>query len=105
MTVSFSNPTYNLESIKNSFSSVNKLRMTKVARQGAVALGMDDSDVIDAIQSITSANFHKTMPPDKMPHLANFDVYRITWKNTNIYTKFQDFGGFMVVSFKRDESR
>jgi hypothetical protein len=45
------------------------------------------------------------MPPDKMPHLANFDVYRITCKNTNIYTKFQDLGGFMVVSFKRDESR
>lgn len=105
MTVSFTTPTYNLASIKNSFSSVDKLRMTRVARQGAVTLGMDDGDVVDAIQSITSTDFHKTMPSEKMPHLANFDVYRMTWKSMNIYAKFQDIGGFMVVSFKRDESR
>lgn len=105
MTANFTTPTYNLTSIKEAFNCADKLRITRTARQGAMSLGMDDNDIVNAIQSITAINFHKTMPSENMPHLPHFDVYRITWNSINIYTKFQDIGAFMVVSFKRDESR
>lgn len=101
MNTSFNNPTYNLNHLKQALNNVNKLRMTRVARQGAVELGMDDDDVVNVIQAIKSTDFYKTMPSEKMPQLANFDVYRTWWEGVEIYLKFQDISGYLVVSFKR----
>lgn len=94
------NSTYNLQNIKDQFSSVSVLRMTLSARQGASELGMDDQDVVNAIKSLTSHDFHKTMPSEKMPSAAHFDVYKFVWEGNNIYAKFQDLNGLLVVSFK-----
>lgn len=54
-------PTYNLESIKESFSSVERLRMTRTARRSAVELGLRASDIIEVIQSLRQADFYKSM--------------------------------------------
>ncbi|MBM5096060.1 type II toxin-antitoxin system MqsR family toxin [Vibrio parahaemolyticus] len=100
MSTSFTTPTYNLSSLQQAFKSVNTLRMTGTARQGANALGMDDQDVVNAIQCLKPSDFYKTMPSAKMPTAANHDVYKFTWCGKEIYAKFQDLGGFIVVSFK-----
>jgi len=94
------NPTYQLQDIKNALNRVSKLRMTRVARQGANELGMDDQDIINAIQAITPSQFYKTMPSNKLPNALYLDVYRTHWNGKNVYAKFQDVCGFLVVSFK-----
>lgn len=73
--------------------------MTKTARRGATSLGFDDQDIVDAIQSITSSHFYKTMPSDTSGY-PHHDVYKFVFKNVYIYLKFQDLAGHMVVSFK-----
>lgn len=94
-------PTYNLLKIKSDFSSVKKLRLTRTARINALdELGMDDQDIVDAIASLTSNDFYKTMPSIKKPCAPYLDVYRFSWKNQRIYAKFQDLCGLIVVSFK-----
>ncbi len=100
MTNSSNTPTYNLQTIKNACASTATLSMTGSARRGASALGMEDQDVVDAIQSLNPNDFHKTMPSIKMPTAANQDVYKFDWRGTKIYAKFQDLGGLLVVSFK-----
>lgn len=98
--ISFTQPTYNLSSIKAALCSVSSLRMTGSSRITATALGFDDQDVVDAIQAIKSTDFYKTMPPIKMPSSPNHDVYRFSFKGVEIYAKFQNLCGFIVVSFK-----
>lgn len=104
MTTSFTTSTYNLNTVKAALSSVSNLRMTGVARRGAVSLGMDDSDIVNAIQSLKISDFYKTMASEKMPQYGNMDVYKTNWNGQNIYMKFQNIAGFIVVSFKQDES-
>ncbi len=96
----FSQPTYNLSSIKKVLSSVDSLRMTGSSRATAFALGFEDQDIVDAIQSIQSTDFYKTMPSTAMPGSANHDVYKFSFKGIDIYAKFQNLNGFIVVSFK-----
>lgn len=95
------NPTYDLASIKAEFKNVNSLRMTGSARQGAVALGFSDQDVVDAIQAITSADFYKSMPPINPSFSAMQDVYKPSFKGVDLYVKFQVLAsGQLVLSFK-----
>jgi len=96
----FTQPTYDLSSIKAALSSVGSLRMTGSSRVTAVALGFDDQDIVNAIQSIKSSDFYKTMPSQKMPSSPNQDVYKFQFKGIDIYAKFQNLCGFIVVSFK-----
>ena len=74
--------------------------MTGTARKGSFSLGMDDQSVVDAIQSLTTSDFYKSMPSEKKPLSPYHDVYKFDWSNKKIYAKFQDFGGLLVVSFK-----
>ncbi|MEA9419908.1 MULTISPECIES: type II toxin-antitoxin system MqsR family toxin [Aeromonas] len=100
---SYTNPTFNLSSIKNEFNNISKLRTTLTARKGYTELGFSDQDVVDAISSIDESEFHKTMPSNAMPGYS-FDVYKTTFKGKKIYVKFQNINGFIVVSFKEDTS-
>jgi len=97
---SYSQPTYNLSSIKSAMSSVASLRITGSSRQTIQLLGFDDQDVVDAIQSIKNSDFHKTMPSNQMPTAPNQDVYKFSYNGVEIYAKFQNLAGFIVVSFK-----
>lgn len=95
------NPTYDLASIKAEFKSVNSLRMTGSARQGAVALGFSDQDVVDAIQAINPEDFYKSMPPKHPQFSAMQDVYRPSFNGVELYVKFQILAsGQLVLSFK-----
>ena len=58
---SYTNPTFNLASIKSSLDSIQKLRTTGRARVDYTALGFSEQDVVDAIASIKPSDFHKTM--------------------------------------------
>ncbi|MDH0309659.1 type II toxin-antitoxin system MqsR family toxin [Aeromonas caviae] len=100
---SYTNPTFDLNSIKSELDNIDKLRTTGAARRGFTELGFSDQDVVDAISQIKSGDFHKTMPSDKMPAYY-FDVYKTKYKNKNIYVKFQKIKDFIVVSFKEDTS-
>jgi hypothetical protein len=94
-------PAYELRAIKLAFNSVNKLNMTVSAMQGQYALGFSDQDVVDAIQSLTSADFYKSMRPTHHEFLAGQDVYKSVFKSVTLYIKFQvDSRGEVVVSFK-----
>lgn len=100
---SYTNPTFDLNSIKSELDNIDKLHATGAARRGFVELGFSDQDVVDAISQIKSGDFHKTMPSDKMPEYY-FDVYKTKYKSKNIYVKFQKIKDFTVVSFKEDTS-
>ncbi len=97
--VSFTIPSYDLESIQQALNSVSKLRMTMSARKGAISLGLDDQDIIDAIQSIDHRDFYKTMPSNN-PIFPYQDVYKFHWQALAIYAKFQNVNGYFVLSFK-----
>jgi motility quorum-sensing regulator/GCU-specific mRNA interferase toxin len=75
--------------------------MTYSAMQGQYELGFSDQDVVDVIQSLTSTNFYKSMPPKHGSYSAWHDVYKSTFKNVQLYIKFQiDNRGEMIISFK-----
>lgn len=93
-------PTYDLCTIQQAMNHVGKLRMTKSARTDAVALGLDDQEIIDVLQSIEPSDFYKTMPSITMPDAQNQDVYKVMWEELYLYIKFQYIGGYLVVSFK-----
>ena len=94
-------PSYDLVMIKKTFNCIANLRMTGSARQGAVALGFTDQDVVDAIQALTLADFFKTMPPVNKGFSAMHDVYKPCFKGVDLYIKFQVLSsGQLLLSFK-----
>lgn len=94
-------PKYNLDIIKLTFNAVDKLNMTVSAMQGQYELGFSDQDVIDVIQALTSADFHKSMSPVHLGFSAWQDVYKPVFKKVPLYVKFQiDKRGEVIISFK-----
>lgn len=94
-------PKYNLCTIKLAFNAVDKLNMTASAMQGQYELGFSDQDVVDIIQTLTSADFHKSMPPVHPGFSAWQDVYKPMFKEIELYVKFQiDKRGEVIISFK-----
>ncbi len=94
-------PAYDLATVKAAFCTVNRLRITLSARQGAVELGFSDQDIVDAIQALKPADFYKTMAPVTPGFAAMQDVYRPTFRGMALYIKFQQLAdGHLVLSFK-----
>jgi hypothetical protein len=94
-------PKYNLDEIKLAFSTTDKLTMTYSAMQGQYELAFSDQDIVDTIQSLTSVDFHKSMPPEHENFSAWQDVYKPTFKKVKLYVKFQiDKRGEVIISFK-----
>jgi hypothetical protein len=94
-------PTYNLETIKLTFNTIEKLNMTYSAMQGQYELGFSDQDVVDAIQALTCNDFYKSMPPKHEHYSAWQDAYKSIFKNVNLYIKFQtDKRKEIIISFK-----
>ena len=76
--------------------------MTLSARRAINDLDYSDADVVAAIQSITPADFHKSMPPLHEGYTAWQDVYRPHYKKVQLYMKFQiNADGELIVSFKK----
>lgn len=94
-------PSYNLSDIKKAFSNEHLLRMTVSAKQGQLALGFSDHDVVEAVQSLTSNDFYKSMAPVTPGYTAWQDVYKSNFKGVHLYIKFQvNTYGELILSFK-----
>lgn len=93
-------PTYDLDSFKSEFCSVERLRMTGTARNAAFALGFVLQDVVDVIQSMTRQQFYKSMTS-----LADVkiwqDVYHVPYSGLVLYVKLTvDDDGKLLLSLK-----
>jgi motility quorum-sensing regulator / GCU-specific mRNA interferase toxin len=93
-------PTYDLTAIKAEFSSVEGLRMTVSARQGAFSIGLTLHGVVVLTQSITRRHFYKSMT-SFADHTVWQDVYRVPFEEIVVYVKFTiDVEGHIVISLK-----
>lgn len=93
--------TYDLATIKAEFALVDRLRMTRTARNDAFALGLSLADVVTVIQGIVAAHFRKSMTSNDDSRVWQ-DVYNVPWGDeTELYVKFtMDSEGHLVLSFK-----
>ena len=92
--------TYDLETIKLTFSSIKKLRVTGTALQGARAMGFSQQDMVDAIQQLKRTDFVKSMTTHA-DHRVWQDVYNTEFNGYLLYVKFQvDEMGHFIISFK-----
>jgi motility quorum-sensing regulator/GCU-specific mRNA interferase toxin len=91
-------PTYDLSTLQ-SLVRAGHYRVTLSAKQGAVALGFDTSDIEACVLSLTMKDFYKTMAAEKIPGLFQ-DVYRPVYAGWEIYVKLQVTSEAVVISFK-----
>ena len=97
-------PTYDLDSIKAEFTSVEKLRITRTATDTAFALGYWLQDVVDVIQGMSRSHFVKSMT-SLADHRVWQDVYNVRHRGRRLYVKFTvDADGDLLISFKEKES-
>lgn len=94
------NATYDLQTIKLSFATVAKLRVTGTALRDARSIGFSREDIVNAIQGIKKSDFLKSMTT-YADHRIWQDVYNTSYNGYLLYLKFQiDEEGHFVVSFK-----
>ena len=94
-------PHYSLEEIQAAFSTVDGLKMTRAAFDGANEVGLDNEGVIGVIQSMQRNQFYKSMT-SYVDHKVWQDVYHVPSVLGMLYVKFtvKSPGGFMLLSFK-----
>jgi motility quorum-sensing regulator/GCU-specific mRNA interferase toxin len=93
-------PHYDLSSIRQIFSSVDALRITRSAIITAEGLGLTLSDIVALIQTITRQHFYKSMTSIADTRIWQ-DVYHVSYGLTVLYVKFTtDAEGYLVISFK-----
>jgi hypothetical protein len=93
-------PHFDLATIKATFSTVRKLRMTRTAHDCALALGMRLQDVVALVQVATREHFYKSMTSARDSAIWQ-DVYHLPWADTVLYVKFTtDSSGFLLISLK-----
>jgi motility quorum-sensing regulator/GCU-specific mRNA interferase toxin len=94
-------PTYDLSAIKSALSDAATLNVTGTALRDAAALGYGSKEIVDVVQSIELAHFHKTMDSDKRPGFFQ-DVYRVPDGDIELYVKFtaDSVTEFKLLSFK-----
>ena len=69
------------------------------ASDGAIAMGMNDNDIVKAVLQLGSANFYKSMQSTKIASLWQ-DVYHLSYMGKTIYIKLQMTANAVVISFK-----
>lgn len=94
-------PHYDLTDIKAAFADPAKLNRTVTSKLGADGLNMDDEAVIAVIQTLTNADFEKSMTSLADQRVWQ-DVYRPRAGNTTLYVKFtlDAMGTLLLISFK-----
>lgn len=101
MTLLKHTPTYDLNSIKEAFDCPENLVMTSSAKRGQVELDLSDCEVVTVIQSLTTKDFYKSMPPVHENFVAWQDVYKARFNHIDLYIKFQvNANRELIVSFK-----
>jgi hypothetical protein len=94
-------PTYALEDIKAKIRNGHYV-ITRTAGLDAIALGLDEHDVVDCVLCTNEPHFYKTMASTAKSGLMQ-DVYRTKFDNISIYLKLQldRYSRAVVISFKR----
>jgi len=76
-----------------------KVRSTRSAREGAVALGLDFEGMLAVVIALTTADFHKSMTTHA-DHRVWQDVYRPVTPAGEVYLKLTVIDEVLIVSFK-----
>ena len=76
-----------------------KVRTTRGAREGAVALGLDFDGMLAIVMALTKADFHKSMTTHA-DHRVWQDVYRPMTPAGEVYLKLTVIDEVLIVSFK-----
>ena len=80
-----------------------RVSLTRRARQGGTALGLDADDVIAVVTALTSADFYKSMTTHA-DHRVWQDVYRPNTQVGRVYLKLTVVDDVLIVSFKEMQS-
>ena len=78
---------------------VGKVRTTRGAREGAVALGLEFDGMLAVVMALTTADFHKSMTTHA-DHRVWQDVYRPITPAGEVYLKLTVIDDVLIVSFK-----
>jgi motility quorum-sensing regulator / GCU-specific mRNA interferase toxin len=81
------------------FVGAGRVRTTRSAREGAVALGLDFDGMLAVVMALTSADFHKSMTTHA-DHRVWQDVYRPMTPAGAAYLKLTVIDDLLIVSFK-----
>ena len=81
------------------FVEAGKVRATHSARLGATALGMEVSDMLAVVMTLTSADFYKSMTTHA-DHKVWQDVYRPSTPAGDVYLKLTVIDDVLIMSFK-----
>ena len=76
-----------------------KVRATHAARVGATALGLELSDMLAVVMSLTPTDFYKSMTTHA-DHTVWQDVYRPSTRAGDVYLKLTVIDDVLIVSFK-----
>ncbi|MEO5370972.1 MAG: type II toxin-antitoxin system MqsR family toxin [Magnetococcus sp. DMHC-1] len=76
-----------------------KVRTTYAARAGASELGFEFSDMLDVVNALTPADFHKSMTTHVNSTVWQ-DVYRPSTQAGSLYLKLTVIDDVLIVSFK-----
>jgi motility quorum-sensing regulator / GCU-specific mRNA interferase toxin len=79
--------------------AAGRVRTTRSAREGAVALGLDFDGMLAVVMALTSADFHKSMTTHA-DHRVWQDVYRPMTPAGAAYLKLTVIDDLLIVSFK-----
>ena len=86
-------------SMVNAFVEAGKVRATHSARLGATALGMEVSDMLAVVMTLTPADIYKSMTTHA-DHKVWQDVYRPSTPAGDVYLKLTVIDDVLIVSFK-----
>ena len=78
---------------------VGKVRVTRSARIGATALGLDLYDMLAVVTALTPSDFYKSMTTHA-DHTVWQDVYRPATQAGDVYLKLTVVDDVLIVSFK-----
>jgi hypothetical protein len=98
--------THPLAEIKAQMVSVDAMNLTFTAQMDIRGLGISKEQVLEVVQRIVDAEFHKSMESEKRPGCWQ-DVYFPWFLGTKLYVKFgrdEPDGEYVVISFKENTS-
>ena len=82
--------------------AAGKVGVTHSARQGATAMGLALSDMLEVVMALTPADFYKSMTTH-LDHTIWQDVYQPHTRAGFIYLKLTVVTNVLIVSFKELE--